>query len=414
MLLSVPGSAIERSALVPARGVTSPSQRTPASVAVVVRPPTVLLVLGTLITTLLAAPVVLAQETRASRSAAAARPAQERKRNDNAPMILGGYPGTSYFDVAQDMRAMLTADPGVRLIVVDAPGGIDTLRDLTLLRGIDLALVSGNVLEFADNNGALGPALKDRISYVASLYEEEVHVLAGPGVAALENLAGKKVAVPPDDGNAEFTARDLLRRVHVEAEIVKVNPIDAIEDLQSGDLGALVLVGGKPSRFVSGLPRDGGLHLLAVPQKPLGEAYSPGNLSADDYPALIPPAQTVETVSVGIIVVANRTASDNDSHQRVAKFVPAFFAAFSDFSGRHRHPKWNEVNLAATLPGWSRFPEAKDWLVTALREQSASVQKGFERFLRARTPAGQQQPSAETRERLFKEYLEWNLTSTPR
>lgn len=40
-----------------------------------------------------------------------------------------------------------------------------------------------------------------------------------------------------------------------------------------------------------------------------------------------------------------------------------------------RHPNRGEINLAATPGKWSRFPEAKEWLDKALREQTASVQR---------------------------------------
>lgn len=407
MVQALPGHATRKPVVVPARPVRRHNR---GETTIVPSAPTALLVLGMLVATLAAVPV-FAQGGRLSQRSAAAAQLIETKHNENAPMILGGRPGTSYAEVANDMRTVLPADGGVRVVVVDTPGGIDTLRDLTLLRGIDLAIVPSNVLSFADRTGALGSDLKARLSYVAALYGEEVHVLAGPGVTSFDNLAGKTVAVPPDDGNAEFTARDLLRSLHVEAEVVKVGAIDAIDDLQSGTLGALVLVGGKPSHFVSALSRDRGLHLLNVPQKSLGEEYSPSNLSADDYPTLIPPTKSIETVSVGIEVLARRTPAADDSHHRVAKFVPAFFRAVSDLTGQRWHPKWSEVNLAATLPGWSRVPEAQDWLATALREQSDSVEKQFDNFLRTKISGGQP-PSPATRQRLFKEYLEWTHSTT--
>jgi hypothetical protein len=98
----------------------------------------------------------------------------QEKYNDAAPMILGGHPGTTAFDMARDMAAVLAASSGVRLIAVDASGGIDSLRDLLLLRGIDLALVPRNVLDAAARAETLGRDLRERLAYVAVLYGEEV------------------------------------------------------------------------------------------------------------------------------------------------------------------------------------------------------------------------------------------------
>jgi TRAP-type uncharacterized transport system substrate-binding protein len=339
----------------------------------------------------------------------------QKKHNEAALMILGGTPGTTYFNAAHDMAAALRANNGPRLVVVDTPGGIDSLRDLLLLRGIDLALVPANVLDYADTMGTFGPGLRERLTYITALYGEEIHVLAGPGVASIEELGGRRVAVPADDGNAEFAVRDLLRRLRLEADVVKVAAADAIDDVRSGALGALVLVGGKPLCFVAALPKDGSLHLVPVPSRDaLGDVYSPSSFVAGDYPTLIPEERTIDTVSVGVVLVVSKTAPADESNQRITRFVPAFFSSISDLAGPHWHPKWGEVNLAATLDKWPRAAAAKEWLDNALREQSASVQKDFEEFLRVNGPPGA--PSPAVRKQLFDEYLKWTrgTTAAPR
>jgi uncharacterized protein len=334
----------------------------------------------------------------------------QKKHNEAALLLLGGLPGTTYSNIAHDIAAAVSRNEGLRVIAVDAPGGMESLRDLLLLRGVDLALVPENVLDYADATAAFGQGLRDRLTYVTALYGEEIHILVGPGVTSITELAGKKVAVSPGDGNADFTIRDLLRRLHIEAEVVKVAAADAIDDVRSGALAALVVMGGKPLRFISSLPKDGSLGLLAVPSmQALGDGYSPSSFGAEDYPALIPGGQ-IDTVSVSAIIVANKTALADDPNRRIARFVPAFFSSLSDLTGQHRHPKWGEVNLAATVAKWPRFPAAKDWLDTALREQSASVRRDFEEFLRINNPAGVSSPAA--RKQLFEEYLRWTR-STP-
>jgi TRAP-type uncharacterized transport system substrate-binding protein len=340
--------------------------------------------------------------------------ALQKKHNDAAVMMLGGRPGTTYFSMAHDIGAVSSAGTGSRMIVVDAPGGIESLRDLLLLRGIDLALVPRNVLDGADETGAAGPGLRERLAYVTVLYSEEIHVLAGAGVASVKGLSGKKIAVPPDDGNAEFTVHDLLQRLRIEAEVVKIAAADAIDDVRSGALGALVLLGGKPLHFVAGLPKDGGIRLLAVPSQALGDEYSPGSFGAGDYPSLIPSGQAIDTGAVGVVVVANKTAPSDEASQRIARFIPALFGSMSDLTGPRWHPKWGEVNLAATLAKWSRVPAAKEWLDTALREQSTSVQKDFEEFLRVNGLPGAASPAV--RKQLFDEYLKWTrgTTTAPR
>jgi hypothetical protein len=148
--------------------------------------------------------------------------------------------------------------------------------------------------------------------------------------------------------------------------------------------------------------------LLALPStQALGDDYSPSSFSADDYPALISAEQTIDTVSVSAVLVANNTAKSEESNRRIAKFVPVFFGALSELAGPPWHPKWSEVNLAATLTRWPRFPTAKEWLDRTLREQTASVQREFDQFLRVNSPPGSPTRSPEERRQLFEEYLKW-------
>jgi TRAP-type uncharacterized transport system substrate-binding protein len=356
--------------------------------------------------TIILFPLIAFAQTPAApqRTILAQQQALQKKHNEGRLMILGGYPGTTYFNLVHDMAAAVAGKRGdLRLIALDAPGGIESLRDLLLLRGVDLAVVPENVLDYADAMATFGPALR-RLSYVTQLCREEVHFLVGPGTDSFENLRGKKVAVPPEDGNAEFTVRDLLRRLRIDAEVIKVAAADAIDDVRSGTFAALVLMGGRPLQFVAKLPKDGSLRLLALPSTQAlgGDDYSPSSFSADDYPALISAEQTIDAVSVSAVLVANNATKSEESTRRIAKFVPAFFGALSELGGPPWHPKWSEVNLAATLTRWPRFPTAKEWLDRTLREQTASVQREFDQFPQVK---GSPTRSREERRQLFAEYL---------
>src|SRR5215470_11636781 len=98
--------------------------------------------------------------------------AQQKKHNDTVLMILGGFPGTPYFGLAHDIATAL-GSRGLRLLAVDAPGGTESVRDLLLLRGVDLALVSANALAYANETNSFGPGLQQRLAYVTQLYGEE-------------------------------------------------------------------------------------------------------------------------------------------------------------------------------------------------------------------------------------------------
>jgi len=337
-----------------------------------------------------------------------ARAEQQRKINDSALMILSARPGTSYFTMARDIAAAVGETEELRLIAVDGAGGADNLRDLLYLRGIDLALVPANVLAHAGTAAAFGPNLGQRLTHVAQLYGEEIHILAGRAIASVEDLRGKKIAIPRHDRNAEFTVNDLMERLKINVELVAMATPDAIDEVRSGAVAALVLMGGKPVRTVASLPKDGSLRLLPLPYaEGLTDAYTPAAFRSSDYPSLVPDGQTVETVTVAAVLVAK----SDDPSRRVARFVPAFFSALSELAGPQWHPKWSEVNLAADMTSLPRFAAAKEWLVRTRQQQADAMQKNFEEFLSATGgPALATLPPGQRKE-LFEEFVKWTRKS---
>src|SRR5215831_5276959 len=51
----------------------------------------------------------------------------QKKHNEGALMMLGGYPGTSYFNLAHELAGAPIWSDDLRLIAVDARGGIESL-----------------------------------------------------------------------------------------------------------------------------------------------------------------------------------------------------------------------------------------------------------------------------------------------
>ena len=73
-----------------------------------------------------------------------------------------------------------------------ARAGPTISRDLLFLRGIDLALVPANVLAHPSTAAAFGPNLPQRLTFVAQLYSEEIHILAGRGISPRSRICGAR------------------------------------------------------------------------------------------------------------------------------------------------------------------------------------------------------------------------------
>jgi hypothetical protein len=84
------------------------------------------------------------------------------------------------------------------------------------------------------------------------------------------------------------------------------------------------------------------------------ETYLPSGFTSTDYPALVPAGETVETIAVGAVLAAYNH-QNADRRDRVVRFSRALALKQDAFLQPPRHPKWREVNLAAAVPGWTRF-----------------------------------------------------------
>ena len=67
----------------------------------------------------------------------------------------------------------------------------------------------------------------------------------------------------------------------------------------------------------------------------------------------------MDTLAVCAVLVAFNWNGDSVRYQKIGKFVDRFFNKFDAFQKPPRHPKWREVNFAATLEGWHRSPHAQ-------------------------------------------------------
>lgn len=269
-------------------------------------------------------------------------------------IMAGGVDGT-YIRIAADLMNVLDEGDRMRVVAMLGRGSVQNLRDIVLLRGIDIGIVQSDVLAFAKREGLL-PGIDRLVQYITKLYDEEIHLLARQDVASVQDLAGKTVNVDVRGSGTAMTASLVFEALGVPVQIAN-DPQDlALTKLRNGEIGAMVYVAGKPARLFSGVAPDSGLRFVPIPATPaLLETYLPSSLSAADYPSLIPAGTEVETIAVGAVMAVYAWQPGAERYRKVSRFTHAFTRRFDEFLRPPRHPKWREVNLAAQVPGWTRF-----------------------------------------------------------
>ncbi|QNT68212.1 TAXI family TRAP transporter solute-binding subunit [Defluviicoccus vanus] len=339
--------------------------------------------------------------------------ALRNKANQGTVSIISGGVNGTYIRIASDLAAVLDKDGELRILPIVGKGSVRNLLDLLYLRGIDVAILQSDVLSYSLKEH-LAPNLAQRIRYITKLYNEEVHILAGRDVAQVADLAGRKVNVDGAGSGTAMTASILFDALGVKIVPTNFDQALALEKLKAGEIAAMVYVVGKPAELFSKIAADSGLHLLSLPLTPnLLQTYLPSSLSHSDYPALIAEGQAADTVAVGAVMAVYNWDPKSERYKTMAAFVDAFFDDFDRFLQPPRHPKWQDVNLAAELPGWTRFQPAQDWLdrrpTTAGTGYDIPLKNSFDEFIAFMQQSGgnPREGATQSREALFARFLEW-------
>jgi TRAP transporter TAXI family solute receptor len=323
--------------------------------------------------------------------------------------IAGGLIDGTYMRFADELAKVLDDGDNLRILPIVSYGAASNLEDLIYLRGVDIAVTQSDVFEYFRTERKT-PNLDRRVHYIIRLPVAEVQVLAKTDVKSLEDLRGKKVNFGPAGSGSSLTGTIIFQRLGINVEQVNVDQQSALQRLRSGEVAALVRVVGKPVGFLANIPANSGLHLVPIPfTKQFADYYTLGEITSKDYPTLVPEGQRVDTIAVPTVLAVFNWPKGSDRYRRVERFTQQLFAKWDKLQAPPRHPKWREVNLAATVPGWTRFSVAEETLqkYQAAREpSSAELNKDFQAFLNR--PGGRAAPASQTdRDALFREFMQW-------
>lgn len=330
-------------------------------------------------------------------------------------IVSGGVNGT-YIRIAADLAAVLDKGDELRVLPIIGKGSVQNITDLLYLRGVDIGIVQSDVLSYIRDQG-LHPNIENRIRYIAKLYNEEVHILAGAQIKQVGDLAGRKVNFDVKGSGTFITASTIFKALNIQVEPTTFDQALALEKLKAGEIAAMVYVAGKPTELFRRIPEDANLHFVPIPASPeLLKTYLPSTLEHADYPALVKEGEPQDTVAVGAVMAVYNWDANSERFRRVNAFVQSFFNNFDSFLKAPRHSKWQEVNLAATVPGWTRFPGSEAWLAQRTQPSVANadpaLRTSFDTFLQFMQQQGGRNRtlSEKDREALFAEFLKWRHT----
>jgi TRAP-type uncharacterized transport system substrate-binding protein len=261
---------------------------------------------------------------RASNSRPAIVEAQKKDEvNANVIGLVAGQLEGAPIRLATEIARVVDRGNQLHVLPIVTRGPAENLDALLYLRGVDMAIISADILnQFKDK----APNLRSRVAYILNLFPSEVHVLVRPGIESLEDLRGKKVNFNTAGTAAAFSGPLIFDRLGIDVDKTFIPHQSAMEQMQSGDIAAVFFITSKPIDAFLKKKFPPGYKFLPVPyDERLSEFYVPAVLEHGDYPTLIPEGAEIRTISVPTILVAFNWPANTDRYRRLSRFVNELF-----------------------------------------------------------------------------------------
>ena len=363
-----------------------------------------------------------------SSPSSAATEAARREANDNVLTIMVSGRQTGDAQYAEDISNVMEGIKGKELRVLPILGSSESKNvfDVLYLRGVDMAIVDRDILVSLKNSDPVRYRdIDKKVNYISKLFNTALHVYARNDIKSLEDLRGKKISCLKEGSTVDLMCQNLFRILKIDAQIVHDDFGSALQKVRAGEIAAAASGASPPIPGFEALRPEDDLHFVPIDSatlpngdfKSIWAIYLPLRLKHDDYPNMIPEGKEVPTISTTTLLAVYAWPTGTAKQQRIQKFVKLFFENIRAFHQPPRHPKWKDVNLATEVRGWTRYPDARDWLeaerqttatkFAALDSDAARIKTAFAEFLQEYTKLKGVTIDDVQREDLYALFLKW-------
>jgi TRAP-type uncharacterized transport system substrate-binding protein len=309
----------------------------------------------------------------AQQQAATGRPSvlsyeqQQEKMNAWTVGLAAGLIEGAPLRLAAEMARVVDDGPNLHVLPIVTRGPTENLNSLLYLRGVDLAMINSDSLE----EYRIGfPAIREHVNYLLKLFPSELHIFVRPEIQSLQDLAGKKVNFNTLGTAAAYSGPLIFSRLGIDVDKTFIPHPLALQQMRKGDIAAVVFITTKPvDAFLRGQWDPGFKFLPVAYDSKFDDYYLPATLEASEYPALIKQGERIATLSVPTVLVSYNWPVGSNRYQRVARFTDYLFSRIDKLQVAGFDPKWQTINLRATVPGLNRSGAAQDWLDRQARAQ---------------------------------------------
>ena len=329
--------------------------------------------------------------------------------NDNTITIVAGDIYSTSAKLTQDLAVMLYAGEKQRVLPVLGLDSVLGVSDVLHLYGVDIGIVHEDSLEMIGQDGVI-PDVNGRVHYIAKLSRDNIYIIADNSITDINQLAGKTVNFGPGSDNPNTTPALLFKALGIEVKPTNMHQEQAIELIGSGEIAATVIVGGRLDEIAAKYRATDSVRLLPIPLPANSTVYAPATIISEETSAILPADSSLDTVSVALIMIVNNWPQSHKRYPKAARFVETFFGKFDDLRQNGHMPQWKEVDLAATLPNWTRFAPAQNWLDSVSDNDPSAlveIRERFGDFLVKNTASIASGLTSEQKDQVFQEFLSW-------
>src|SRR5215468_7299360 len=137
--------------------------------------------------------------------------------------------------IAEELANLIDDGSTRRVLPVIGKGTLQNITDLKLLRGIDMAILQTDVLDYARQQN-LFPGIDYWVTYIAKLYNEEFHLLARQDIKTVADLAHERVNVDLREAGTAITAVRLFELLKIPVTATNDDQETALDKLRKGEI----------------------------------------------------------------------------------------------------------------------------------------------------------------------------------
>lgn len=316
--------------------------------------------------------------------------------------VAGGLLSGTFSRFAAELATALDDGDNLRVLPIVTYGATSNVSDLLYLKGIDVAITHADVFDEFKKERNIGDIDK-RINYLSQMYVSELYLYVRPEINKIEDLEGKVVGLHTKGAGQTTTGPILFGRLGVNIKPVFISNKIAIEKMKTGEIAGILHSGGKPNELFKDLTPEPGFKLLPIPySEKFADYYVPSSLGHKDYPNLFKEGESIETLGIPVVLAVYNWPKGTERFRKVERFVQYYFDRFERMRKPPFHPKWKGINLAATVPGWTRWWVAEDILTKMAAEAKAGQSENT-----GSTEVSLSASANGVDQELFQEFLEW-------